>query len=223
MNKQNIPVSHACFFLQNENKLLIPDNVLSDYAVWHYLSHCISRKPKNLHNHTRRILYCRKPFLNQYLPGALHDLFVVLGDCGYQLRKHLFETCQTFMGKYEVNYFQQWLTEQSRPNKDLQHFKGALLKNSSVQHTKNNKIVRERRHLAAGYNSILQEVQDRMAEGQVQIAKELIEDSNLNGHSSPELELILNEIHQHDQIRELFGKEMSGQPEKKNGEGDISD
>ena len=121
-----VPVAHACFLLEQDKNLHV-SGVISDYSAWHYLSNCIVRNPRNLHNHTRRILHCRKKLLNDYLPGALQDLFYTLDNRGYQLRTNLLYASQNYMIQEYKYYFKQWIIDQHQPENNALSFRGALL------------------------------------------------------------------------------------------------
>lgn len=58
-----------------------------------FLRHRIVRRPTDLTAHVRRILVARAYRLDKLIPGALQDLFRVLGDKGAGLRAHLLTLC----------------------------------------------------------------------------------------------------------------------------------
>ncbi len=197
MEPDDPPVAHACFILEAGRGLTMPVEI-ADYPAWHYLSHCVLRAPDNLHNHTRRIRHCQKTSLNRFMAGAVHDLFVILGSKGENLRDRLFESSKHLMSTEQSNYFNQWLTNKTQPEILHLHFNGALLSATGGQFTSRG-LVRKRRVLSNGYASIELEVQDRIARGQLNIALELLEDSLLDGEFSPELEKVHSQINWHEQ------------------------
>ncbi len=126
MDVRDLPVAHACFQLEADRSLSVPAGI-ADYTAWHYLSHCILRKHRDLHNHTKRVSLCHKVTMHAFLPGALHDLFVALGRIGYELQTRIFIASQTFMIRKHIEFFQVWLIDKSRPAADIDIFPGALL------------------------------------------------------------------------------------------------
>ncbi len=199
-------IAHAFFLLQDGNRLAIPKG-LDDYSIWHYLSHRIVRRPSDLHSHTRRVLICRRPSLTLFLAGALHDLFLVLGNNGSQLRTHLFEASQLILNKSNNAYFQQWFIEQRRPHSENLQFSGALLSNAALgKQSIKPMLVRKRRQPSTRYQSVLQEVEDRINQGQISIAKALLEDTLAEGNSDSELKNRLIEIYRHEQNWESVEK-----------------
>ncbi len=111
----NCPSAHASFQLMGAARLDIPQSI-DDYEGWHYLSHRIVRNPADLLSHTRRVLHARRPSLNSYLPGALHDLFFTLGRAGFSLRSRLYSAVQSKLTPDHARFFELWLEQQQPPD-----------------------------------------------------------------------------------------------------------
>ncbi len=190
--------AHASFLLQKA-KTLILNKEFQNYSTWHYFSHLVLRNPGDLFNHTRRVFICSCPTLRPYLAGALHDLFLVLGPNGFTLRSRLLESRKPLLADQTINYFQRWITKQALPPANPECFTGSVLsKNTLGINQSEMRLVRKKRTLSNGYITVLQEVEDRIAQGQIGIAKTLLEDTLLDHPANTRLKNKLIEIYRHE-------------------------
>lgn len=117
---------HACFALAGHQRLNLPEGIAPREA-WHYLSHQVQRRPQDLAEHTRRILLCVHPALRYCLPGALADLFQILGQRGYALREHLLGCAAVALSERGRRFFRCWLEEGACPVSPTPRFVGAVV------------------------------------------------------------------------------------------------
>ncbi|MCB1754473.1 MAG: hypothetical protein KDJ38_03060 [Gammaproteobacteria bacterium] len=194
------PRAHVSFLLYGNKTLSLPGED-SAFPAWEYLSYCIIRNPAHLLTHIRRILLCQRPELQHYIPGALHDLFLVLGNRGYPLRDRMLRANEPFLSRDYINQFRHWLSGVYRPEFDDQVCKGAVLagRQGKLQE-KVAGLVRMTRSLTSQGKSVLSEAEERMADGQFDIARSLLEDAIAGGDSNAQLQTLLDEINR----REAF-------------------
>ncbi len=78
-------------------------------ALLAHLSHAVAHQPANLHLHLRRIRLAAALALPEPLAGAIADLFIVLGDKGQDLRKHILNTWKGPLSRQQLAMFRQAL------------------------------------------------------------------------------------------------------------------
>jgi len=176
MDVQETPAAHACFQLDADSSLTVPAGI-SDYKAWHYLSHRILEKHYDLHNHTKRVSLCHKITMHEFLPGALHDLFIALGSLGYELRTRIFIASQTCMTPEHIEFFQTWLIEQSQPASDISMFPGALLSTASGDKAPGDRLIAIS-ELQLESCQLEQRVEQLMTTGNLPAAKSLLDSAD---------------------------------------------
>lgn len=117
---------HACFALAGHQRLNLPSG-LNPLQAWYYLSHQVQRAPQNLADHTRRILLCVHPSLRNNLPGALADLYQILGDRGKALRQHMLRVASVGLSEKGQAFFTRWIESGACPVRPAPRFAGAVI------------------------------------------------------------------------------------------------
>jgi hypothetical protein len=87
-----------------DKRLTPPKGVDPDEWATH-LAHISSREPGNLLNHVRRIYLHLALKQSDALYGAMLDLFLVLGDKGGRLRRHLLDKAGNLLSQEEHDLF----------------------------------------------------------------------------------------------------------------------
>ena len=80
---------------------------------WRSLSLNIKGQPNNYQLHSQRILFALESGLNQFLAGALQDLFIALGSQGQALRTRMFSLVLPLIDQHDREYFHEWLSHSS--------------------------------------------------------------------------------------------------------------
>ncbi|MCK5902531.1 MAG: hypothetical protein KAG28_05225 [Cocleimonas sp.] len=184
--------------------------VMSDYpplTAWRALSHHIVRYPLDLRVHTQRILLGQNnQDVKKFLPGSLQDLFLVLDNHGYPLRKQLLMLSEQYLSKEEYAFFNQWTTQNTKSNK-VQHWwhLGSVLSTGSYG---GEPLVKEERAevLDTGYVSVLEEARACLDYGQLDVAQQLLEEAILKAPESEEIEKELLTIYQYSKNKNQFDK-----------------
>jgi hypothetical protein len=124
---QRVPRAHACFLLEAGHDLYLPDGV-SAYELWRNLSHRLMRQPEDLRAQTQRVLLCQRHVaLYSRLPGALHDLFFVLGASGLALRQRLLAASMSVLDDESALLLGRWLAGSLPGGPPVGTFNGSVL------------------------------------------------------------------------------------------------
>ena len=94
---------------------------------WRRLSLSINGQPDNYKQQSQRILFALESKLNQFLPGALQDLFIALGNNGRPLRERMYSLVLPLLDQNDREYFHEWLAHDSDQTLHCYRFPGAVL------------------------------------------------------------------------------------------------
>ncbi len=143
-------------------------------VIWRQLTLGVYSSSDNLKSHTQRILFCLDNDLSEYISGALHDLFVTLGDKGNALRQRMFNLASPVMSFTDRAYFKVWLIESSDESLACYQFSGSVLKSKTCQtqmeETKNSY------RIVPTFNTVLEEAEYKIESGQLLQAQTLLEE-----------------------------------------------
>ena len=99
-----LPGMEPAFILDRWRQLRAP-GLLDQGRLMRYFAHQISRTPTDLLTHTRRILYHIAIKDSSGVHGALLDLYLVLGDKGYELRRRMYQKARLFFSSEQKEHF----------------------------------------------------------------------------------------------------------------------
>jgi len=163
-------------FLKTKHLLIKPPPHYSSKTISNRLAHQITRSPKDLRSHTQRIFVFITERNEAALYSSLIDLFLVLGNKGLSLRKIMLLNSRDILAKKQFEFLQQRLhtgldSEQSIPNSNQSILssgrknKNIFIKKCSSNHTDG--------------ISTLEQVQSYLEYGQLDEARELLQESIL--------------------------------------------
>ncbi|MCK5814244.1 MAG: hypothetical protein KAH03_08290 [Cocleimonas sp.] len=194
------------FGLASERHLQV-DKGYSPISAWRALSHHIVRYPRDLRAHTQRILlgYNNNEIAN-FLPGSLQDLFLVLDNNGYPLRKHLLDLSEQYLTNDEFSFFSHWIKQNSKNDKTHHCWQnGSVLSSGSCG---GKPLLRQEEsgetEAVAAYSDVLEEARACLDYGQLDVAQQLLEDEILKFPQSKEIEKELLTIYQYSRDKEQF-------------------
>lgn len=164
--------------------------------IWRHLTLNISYSPKNLKSHTQRILFCLDSNLSEYISGALYDLFVTLGDKGWDLRLRMFNLASPVMPYIDRAYFQLWLSENSDENLECHPFNGSVLKSKTCkEQTINSDHVDNSHQVSSDFSNSLEEVEYRIESGQLIRAQAILEEYCIENRNNADYQTELQKFY----------------------------
>ncbi len=194
------------FGLASERGIEI-DQGYDPVSAWRALSHHVVRYPRDLRTHAQRILLGHhNNDVSSFLPGSLQDLFLILENNGYALRKNLLDLSKQHLTEKEVSFFTQWIKQNAKSDKTHHCWQtGSVLSTGSCggeslldqqaqqQNEESN---------AATYTNVLEEARACLNYGQLEVAQQLLEDEILKSPQSKEIEQELLTIYRHSRNRD---------------------
>ena len=194
------------FSLAGERSLKV-DGEYNSLSAWRSLSHHIVRYPRDLRAHTQRILLGQNNSdISNFLPGSLQDLFLVLGNAGYPLRKHLLDLSEHHLTKDEFSFFTKWIKQNSKDDKTHHCWQaGSVL---STGQCVGEPLLHKEKSIEenVGYTDVLEEARACLDYGQLDVAQQLLEDEILKSPDSKEIEEELLTIYQYSKDKNQFDK-----------------
>lgn len=94
---------------------------------WRRLNLNIKGQTGNYKQHTQRIMLALQSGMHQFLPGALQDLFIALGDKGRPLRTRMYTLVLPLLDQNDREYFHEWLAHDSDKTLPCYRFPGSVL------------------------------------------------------------------------------------------------
>jgi len=179
----------------------VDENVDLD-AAWHFFSHSIRRNPSDLSLHTRRVFFAMRHKNASLLPGSLHDLFYVLKDAGENLRIRLLKASAPYLSKKDIIYFAMWIKVGIKKGMGYKWVPGAVLSNGlfgpdqtllEINHTEETQATL----------SPLEEARSCMEYGQLEVAREILENALENDRDNEALKEELHYLARYTQSRQI--------------------
>ncbi|MCK5917108.1 MAG: hypothetical protein KAG34_01690 [Cocleimonas sp.] len=200
------------FGLAGERHIQI-DEGYDPVSAWRALSHHVVRYPRDLRAHAQRILLGQhNNDVSSFLPGSLQDLFLILENNGYALRKNLLDLSKQHLTEQDVSFFTHWI-KQNAKNDKMHHCwrAGSVLSTGSCGgESLLNQQKQNKESSTATYTDVLEEARSCLDYGQLDVAQQLLEDEILKSPESKEIEQELLTIYQHsrnkDQLTALSKK-----------------
>ncbi|MEE9351175.1 MAG: hypothetical protein V3U78_02850 [Thiotrichaceae bacterium] len=152
-------------------------------AAWRLLSRYISRYPHDLRVHAQRILLAIEDKLVEHLPGALQDLSIALSGKGKPFFTSLLEQAKSSLPE---DTYQKFLDTFDAANPNQCWRKGSMLANGVCD---GRPIVKfDGSEEKAGFADILEEARAYIEYGQIDEARELLEEELLTNPDSSDVE-----------------------------------
>ncbi len=194
------------FGLASERHLQIDDNYNPLFA-WRSLSHHIVRYPRDLRAHAQRILLGQNnDEIANFLPGSLQDLFLVLDNDGYPLRKHLLDLSEQYLTNEEFSFFSHWIKQNAKNDRTHHCWQSGSVLSTGSCGGKPLLKTQEENEIATttAYSDVLEEARACLDYGQLDVAQQLLEDEILKSPQSKEIEEELLTIYQYSRDKEQF-------------------
>lgn len=163
----------AYFRIAASQRLQVHDLAAFDASLAH-LEHCILDNPSGLRSHVRRIFLLMDHGNSTDLPGALVDLLIALGDKGQALKRHLLALAAPQLPSAVAALLEQHLESGFAPWRVFSPAvrSSLLLLGYSGEHEL---VHRRDAEQAGGYTDAMEEARDRLAYGQLDAAREVLE------------------------------------------------
>lgn len=166
-------VVHAHFSIEGSQRLFLRE-LTSPQAGVIYLGHRILENPSDLKSHVQRILLLLEQEAGPELQGALIDLYIALGDKGTAIKERMIEQATPHLSRTAAVLFRQRLLTGFKPwENSISRVRASLL---SLGYSGVHDLVRRRASGAAsGYSDALAEARSCLEYGQVEEAREVLE------------------------------------------------
>ncbi len=164
---------HAHFDIEGSQRLFLRELTAPAAGVV-YLGHRILENPSDLRSHVQRILLLIDAEMESDLQGALADLFIALGDKGGALKQRLLGLAAPHLSRTAAAFFRQRLEAGLKPwDTAVSRIRASLL---SLGYSGSHEVVRRLAPGAvAGYADVLAEARDYLEYGQIDAAREVLE------------------------------------------------
>jgi hypothetical protein len=206
------------FGLAGERSIQI-DEGYDPVSAWRALSHHIVRYPRDLRAHAQRILLGHhNGEVSGFLPGSLQDLFLILENNGYALRKNLLDLSKQHLTDKEFTFFSLWIKQNAKSDKTHHCWRtGSVLSSGSCggESLLDQQEQAETLNTSAStYTDVLEEARACLDYGQLDVAQQLLEDEILKSPQSKEIEQELLTIYQYSRNKDqliALGKKLEAQ------------
>lgn len=166
---------------------LAPSTSCPPLDAWRHLTAAVSRNPKDLESHTRRVLLAAQVPLSDRLFGALLDVFLALGPNGRHLREQLLDRAASHLDPDDQLFFRHCLAEGLRPDAQLPNAPGSVLDPAIIGISR----LVEKQRVAVAEVGVLEQAISLLDDGDLDGAKQLLEGALL---SNPTDVAIANEL-----------------------------
>ena len=147
-------------------------------ASWRQLSLTLKGNSKNLQVHTQRIMLAMDAHVQPFLPGALQDFFIAIGNTGRPLREKMFNLASPLLQNGDRAYFKEWLAQDTDKSLKCEQFPGAVLKSQSCieqEVSEEEEVAVLDAFLNENYNNSVDKAQYCVAYGCIDHAQHLLE------------------------------------------------
>ncbi len=196
-----LPGVEPAFILDRWHRLSAPKLLDRDRLVSHF-AHQVARTPSDLLTHTRRILYHIAKNDSSGVHGALLDLYLVLGDKGYELRRRMYHKSRLFFSSEQKEHFvfcQRSGIDRSHPlPASADSVLGDFFNGTGLL------VSRRSKTFPVQPLSLLQEAQRLLEGDQFDDARKLLEEGVLANPMGDELNKVLLEIYYHTRNKQAF-------------------
>ena len=155
---------------------------------WRSLSLNLKGQPKNFQLHSERILFALESGLNQFLAGALQDLFIALGSQGRPLRSRMFSLVLPLIDQHDREYFHEWLAHNSDSTLSCYRALGSVLVSQSCD--KSTSSEESDPFVAKTTGPLIERSRYAIANGRVEDAQALLTKEIHNAKGKPDISLV---------------------------------
>jgi len=177
---------------------------LDSCAAWNFFSHSLKRNPADLKLHVHRIFFAIQHKEATYLAGSLHDLFTILKDAGKNLRIRLLKASAPYLSDNDKKYYAAWIQAGEECGMDYKWVKGSIL--SPGLDAPDQRLITKHDDAGAVTLSPLEEARSCIEYGQLDVAKNILEDTLINDPDNllikEELEHVCSYIQKAEEIQE---------------------
>jgi hypothetical protein len=181
-------LSTDAFFIVDNSKSLVLKPGMDSSLVASCLAHCITRNPLDLRAHTQRVYLFYSSDNRNGLYSALLDLFIALGDKGLSLRQLLLNHSRRKLHQDQISFFESRLFNALQPNSIIDNIGHSLLhtgKSSSLT------LISKQEPLEPlepkGFIDPIQEAQEYLEYGQLDLALDILESAMENTPGNREI------------------------------------
>lgn len=192
--RHNTSASEVHFRVAGNTRLRIRKGLDCDRG-YAYLSQQVARRPQDLRLHMQRIFLLVDSKQKDRLPGALVDLFIVLGAAGQALKKRCLKLATGLLDGAARRLLESAVNRGIRPDDPaLSRYRGTVL---SLGFTGTPMLVtRRQQRQGAGYQSVFEEASACLEYGQLDEARRVLEEGVNQQNDDPRLLELLLEIYQ---------------------------
>ncbi len=152
-------------------------------TAWRLLSRYISRYPHDLRVHAQRIILAIEDKLTEHLPGALQDLAIALSGKGKPFFTSLLEQAKPALSEQD---YQQFLDTFDSSSQDQCWQKGSMLANGVCDGKP--VVIFDGSQEVSGFANVLDEARAYIEYGQIDEARQLLEDELLTNPAATGVE-----------------------------------
>lgn len=159
-----------------------------------YLSQQIMRRPNDLRLHMQRIHLSIDSLQKDKLPGALIDLFIILGEAGHALKQRCLSLTKDLLDDETRKMLESAVRRGIQPDDpDLSRYRGTVL--SRGFSGTSTLVTRLEQRQTSGYRNTYEEATARLEYGQLDEARRVLEDGVRQQIGDPRLLELLLEIY----------------------------
>ncbi|HHJ16667.1 MAG TPA: hypothetical protein ENJ80_08230 [Gammaproteobacteria bacterium] len=195
------PIDEADVFRLSLFTGLKPGTGSGANRITDYLAHHIARMPGDLRSHVQRINMHLAIQDAGGLYGALLDLFIVLNDGGLALRKRILDSARPVL-KLPMYQAMNAVLERGIDATDRMPLSRTSMLSKGLQAS--NRLVSRTDNAATTTRDLLQEAREHIEYGQIELARDLLEQGVLENPERVELQQDLLEIYASTRDRERF-------------------
>lgn len=205
--------SAPAFILPASTDLWLP-NLTFNTRFAEFMAFQVSRRPNDLHNHVRRVIYHYKYGEQTTLFAALIDLFIALGQCGWALRRRMLTGAQPQLSMAHYQYLSDYLDcGLCASDLLLPATTGSRLTRGLIGTPV---LISGSADAAAARNDPLAEAKDYLAYGDAANAQRVLEQAVIKTPEQLELHYELLEIYSHTRDQQSFVRTAKRIPQDQN-------
>ena len=153
---------------------------------WRRLNLSIKGQPDNYQKQSQRILFALESKLHHFLPGALQDLFIALGEKGRPLRERMYSLVLPLLDQNDREYFHEWLAHDSDKTLYCHRFPGSVLTSTTCIGTESESDP----YVAKASGSLIEKSRHAITYGRVETAQSILENAYTNTTTKPENSMV---------------------------------
>lgn len=198
----DVSIDHfePAFHIDGSNHLKLKVNIQSDKTI-EYLEHAVTKSPVDLRSHVQRIYQQIDRKDREAVFGALLDLFYALKSSGRSLRERMLTASRTILNQEGYQFLMQHLTTGIGENEAVPSSNSSLL---SKGHSSGKQLVIKQDDGRATRQDPLDEARDHLEYGQIDEARQVLEEAILKHPNRKDLHQDLLEIYRSTNHKSAF-------------------